>query len=113
VKAADVGPVSVGHDDPDHFLTSDAETGRDRVGEDLLKLSPDVENALGKLLSFRHRLRGSGSDPARVDLFGEGDDEPKAGPADVHKPLEVKDGGSDPLVGVNTSVILKIMNIIL
>jgi len=87
VKAADVGPVGVGHDHPDHFLTCDPEAGRDRVGEDLLELSPDVENALGQFLSLRYGLRSSGRDPARVDLLGEGDDEPEAGPADVHEPL--------------------------
>ena len=107
VKAADVSPVRVGHDDSDHFLTSDAETGRDRIGEDLLQLSPDVENAFGELLGFGNGLRSSGRDPTRIDLFGEGDDEPEAGSADVHEPLKVEDGGSNSLVSVNTSVVLK------
>ena len=110
VKAADVGPMRVGHDDADHLLTSDAEAGRDRIREDLLQLSPDVENALGQFLGLRHGLRGPGRDPARVDLFGEGDDESEAGSADVDESLKVEDGGSNPLIGVHSSVILKPTN---
>ena len=56
VKAADVGPVSIGQHDPDHFLTRNAESGWDGIGQDLLQQCSDVEDALGQLLGFGDRL---------------------------------------------------------